>query len=601
MVHLVNLIGAVVISNALVLGQTKDNQKGSRYLCNRESAIDIIRQQIDSSKLIDDPVKRIAVLMRAADTIWPYKEESARAAFSEAFELAEADFKEKGDKPRKEGRALTVETPDQRYVVIRAVAKRDAVWAQKLTNKMLEQEKREADGNLSRDSERDVRTPAKLLDSAGSLVSSDPKAAMIFAKVSLRYPASFQLPRFLYRLAETDQAAADQFYQEALTVYRDQPLSELLYLSPYPFGNRQAAGDMPINAIYPVPPNFKPNKFLEGLFIQTLLTRAQQAIAGKSDRTEFSGISGDGQIWLALTRLTPQIQDLGPELVATVDRVRNELFALLTQDAQQAVQLGIRNQDLPKRTIDEEIAAAEREPNSEKRDQVIVTAVLRSADTQELDKILQYAAKVSDSKLRQQVLNWIYFGRAQKLIKDKQFGEAKALAARVEELDQRAFLYAEIATQSLNRIEIQSQAREMLDEILTVAEKAPNTIVTARTLLTMAYLYTKIDLGRSFAVMGDAINSINRLDNPDFSQQFLFRKIEATNFARYASFQTPGLSPENVFRDLGKLDFDTATLQASSLLDKSLRAFAMIAVADVCLQNMGREQKKDNVKRRTSL
>jgi len=109
---------------------------------------------------------------------------------------------------------------------------------------------------------------------------------------------------------------------------------------------------------------------------------------------------------------------------------------------------------------------------------------------EELDRILEFAAKVSDSKLRQQVLNWIYFGRAQKLMKDKQFGEAKALAARVEELDQRAFLYAEIATQSLKQIETQSQAREMLDEILGVTEKAPNTIVTARTLLTVTYLYT---------------------------------------------------------------------------------------------------------------
>jgi hypothetical protein len=585
-----------------VLAQTKNTAKGSRYLCNRESAIDIIRQQLDSSKLIDDSVKRIAVLIRAADTIWPYKEESGRAALSEAFDLAEVNFKEKGDKPRREGLALSIETPDQRYVVIRAVAKRDAAWAKKMTDKMLEQEKREAEGNISRDSEGDAQTAAKLLASADSLLSSAPNAALTFARLSLRYPAGFQLPRFLYRLAETDQAAADQFYQEALTVYRDQPLSELLYLSPYPFGNRQAAGDMPVSASYPVPPTFKPNKLLEGLFIQTVLTRAQQAIAGKSDRTGFSGISDDGQIWLALTRLTPQIErDLGPELAATVDRVRNELFAVLTQDAQQAVTLSTSNQDPPKRAIDEEIATAEREPNSDKRDQLIATAVLRSADTQKLDKVLEYAEKISNSKLRQQVMNWIYFGRAQKLIKDKQFGEAKALATEVEELDQRAFLYAEIATQSLNRIETQSQAREMLDEILDVAEKAPNTIVTARTLLTVTYLYTKIDLGRSIAVMGDAIKSINRLDNPDFSQQFLFRKIEATNFARYASFQTPGLSPENVFRDLGKLDFDSAMLQASSLLDKSLRAFAMIAAADVCLQNTGREQKKDNVKKRTSL
>ena len=165
-------------------------------------------------------------------------------------------------------------------------------------------------------------------------------------------------------MAETDQATADQFYQEALSVYRDQPLVQFLYLSPYPFGNRQAAADMPVNGFYSVPPAFKPNSLVQRLFIQTLLMRAQQAIAGKSDKTGFSGISDDGQIWLALTRLAPQLQGLGSEVVTSVDHARNEVFALLTQDAQQAVTLGISNQDPPKKTIDEQLEAAEREKNS---------------------------------------------------------------------------------------------------------------------------------------------------------------------------------------------------------------------------------------------
>src|ERR1044072_996642 len=120
LVILLTLNVIIVISNCSVQAQIKDSGKPSRTLCSRENVLDIVRQQIDSSKLIDDTVKRIAVLLRAADVIWPYKEDSGRAAFSDAFDLAVMNFKEKGDNPRKEGLALLIETPDQRYVVLRA-------------------------------------------------------------------------------------------------------------------------------------------------------------------------------------------------------------------------------------------------------------------------------------------------------------------------------------------------------------------------------------------------------------------------------------------------------------------------------------------------
>ena len=67
-------------------------------------------------------------------------------------------------------------------------------------------------------------------------------------------------------------------------------------------------------------------------------------------------------------------------------------------------------------------------------------------------------------------------------------------------MDQRAYLYSEIAKESLERIENQNQARELLDGIVTTASKGPNTIVTARTLLATAYLYLKIDPNRSISI-----------------------------------------------------------------------------------------------------
>src|SRR5450432_1776973 len=126
-------------------GQTKTKEPFAiSSSCKREPALDIIQQQIDATRTFDDAVERIAVLLRAADLLWPHQQDKARSAFSEAFDLATVNFKEKGDKDREEGVGLTSETPYQRYKVISAIAGRDYPWAKKLTDQVLKQDADEA-------------------------------------------------------------------------------------------------------------------------------------------------------------------------------------------------------------------------------------------------------------------------------------------------------------------------------------------------------------------------------------------------------------------------------------------------------------------------
>lgn len=301
---------------------------------------------------------------------------------------------------------------------------------------------------------------------------------------------------------------------------------------------------------------------------------------------------------MALTRLDPQVQQLGPDLADAAERSRREIFVQLTQDSQKAVNLGVSNQEPAHKTLGEQVEAAERELSSDRRDQLLVSAILRVFDTENVDGVITAAEKITDPTLRQQLLNWIYFNRTRRLIKDKRIDEARRWAVRVEELDQRAYLYTEIAMASLRAVETQSQAREVLEEILSVASKAPSTIVTARTLLAVAYLYIEIDLSRSIGVLGEAVKCINRLAGPDFSRPSLVRRIEGKNFARYATFEMPGLSLENVFRELGKADLDDALYQANNLSDKSLRAHASLALADICLQRAPAPIRNDKPKKK---
>ena len=589
------LCSSAVAPAKCAFAQVRDARGGATPSCSRDAALALVEQQVEESKLIDDQVKHISILIRAADLLWVYRQEPARAVFNEAFELAATNFKENGDEPKRDGLALLVATPDQRYVVINAIARRDPSWAKKLTEQLLKQESEDAEAANTQNQQRDLRTAAKLLDLAASLLNSDAEAAIAYARLSLRYPAGVQLAKFLYRFAEVNQPAADQFYREALAAYSTRPLSEFLYLSPYPFGNASTAGDMPVTARYAVPAAFAPNGSLQRAFLRVLLARARRAVEGQSNEESFSGISGNGQLWMALMRLEPQVQHSLPDLAETVQQTRAGLFALLTQDSQRDVTNGVGNQDAVDAvtvSFEEQVGAASKERNSDRRDQIIASAVLRAQEAEELEPLLAAAEKISDTEVRRQVRNWVYFTRAQGAVKEKRLEDARALAFKIEELDQRTYLYAEIAKEMLGRGESQAQIKELLDEVLAVAEKAPDTAVKARSLLAVAYLYARIDPARSISVLGNAVALINRIDATEFSRQSLVRRIEGKNFARYATFQTPDFNPDAVFRELGKNDFDTAVSQANNIADKSLRANTLLALADTCLRD-ARERVRD--------
>jgi hypothetical protein len=570
----------------IIFGQEKGQPLPARSSsCSRDGALEIIQQQIALSRTIDNSVPRITVLIRAADLLWPFQQPKSRAAFSEAFDLAVQNYKEKGDADTNDGKLL-IRTPDQRYTVIGAIAKRDHAWAKKLTEQMLKEEQQEAADKPNKDNQRDIKTAERMLSMAASLLSSDEAAAISFARDSLRYPATFYLSSFFYQLAALDRPAADQFYQQALGAYAGAPMERFLYLSSYPFGNDREAGNMPGTMVYQVPNGFVPNPNLQRTFVQTILRRAQEFLANPSDPVPGSRLPEPDQMLLALTRLGKQIQQSLPDLASAVETAKGNLSAQLSPGSQRSVNESANFDKPPQTTFDERVEAALKNPDVDRRDQQLTFAITGGAKEEDLDHVLSAVDKISDSNIRQPLLNWFYFDRAQRLIKDQKLEEARRLAARVEELDQRAWLYSRIAEESLKQNADQSQARAVLDEVVDAAAKAPNTPVTARALLGVAYLYTKIDMSRAIAVMAEAVRRINQIEQPDFSRQFVVRKIEGKTFGTYASFVTPGFTPESAFRDIGKVDFDGMLNQAANFSDKPLRALTTLAVVEQCLKDL---------------
>ena len=569
-------------------------------LCTRDNALEMIRQQVELSKNFN-PTQRFTTLIRAADLLWPYQQDKARAAFTDAFDLAIET--EKDAAKRSQSLIVRMQVQDQRYVVIRAVAKRDSVWAKELIQQLVKLDT-DAEMTPNRDSLNNALTAARLMQSAKQMVATDSNAALELAKASLNYPASFMLTHFLYDLAGINQQAADQFYAQALAAYADKPMREFLYLQAYPFAWRETFNTPSFIFHDNIPANFVPNRSLQRRFMQVFLRRAQQTLETPLDQKDSywdpSGamIPGTVSILRGLMRLEPQVReslpDLLPELTMTREKI---LVSLSVEDQKLFLQPGREASIAPNKTFDEEIEVAQKESDVYERDQLIATEVLGSGK-EVLANVIQAIDKISDSTLRADLLQWLYFQRATRAVENKQFDEAERLTSKVEGQEQRAFLHAQIAKGLLNRDA--THAREMLDEAITEAQKAGATVFAARTLLTAANLYSKIELSRSIEVLADAVQCINRIESPDFVSDDQTMKKSPERKRRggkyggeYAlRFYMPGLDPETAFREMAKIDFNTSLVQSSSLKDKFQRAMSTLALAEVCLQQAPKTKKK---------
>lgn len=572
-------------------------------LCSRENAVEMLQQQIDVSKTFDDSPRRISVLIRTAELLWPYQQDKARTIFNEAFELASEN--EKANREKDEQFIIRrMQMTDQRFAVIRAVTAKDPAWAKELTRQLLKQSE---DGEVSttRSSFEKLLTGTRLLDSAHKLVATDINAALDLARASLNYPASFMITRFLYRLSEVNQQAADQFYAQALAVYADRPMREFLYLQAYPFAWTETM-NTPVFAFHEVPAKFVTNPSLQRQFMQIFLRRAREALEIPLDEGDTyrnpDGLVMSGKVNLlqGLVKLEPQISSSLPDLSPAVAQARENLLVTLPADTQKLLlQPGREITTPPEQTFDEQVNAALKVSDVNERDSRIANAVSSGAANKEtLAAVIQAIEKISESDIRAHFLELLYFQRAGDAVKEKRFAEAEKLTSKVEGPAQRAYLKVEIAKALLNRSD--SHAQEVLDDAITEAKKAGPTIFAARVLLTASSLYAKIDLNQSISVLADAIECINNIESPDFFAddqsliKTLTRKGRGGRYAGsyFARFYMPGLDPESAFREIAKLDFDTALSQSSGLTDKFQRAMSTLGLADVCLQQVQQEQKQ---------
>jgi hypothetical protein len=582
-------------------------QQAAKPACDEERAVLLAEKQVEEVSMLDQPQKQIAVMIRAADVLWQVQPSTARKIFTDAFDLAEKVFKEQGDDSKREGR-LIVMTPDQRFIVMRAIAKRDGAWAKQLAIRVTEETKKQAEQTANEaktqtDFKQSVQD--KILALAVTTAPLDKATAASLIRSTFIYPISSSLPNALFILGDVSQPEADQLYQEAVRTYANAPVNEMLYLAAYPFVRDRIIGaEMYMNG-WAMPKNVQPTPALQQQFIEALLRRGE--IILKTPEQQIGGVyklPEASQLVIAFTQLESIAAQSQPTYVNRIIEMRSYLQGSLNNDTRQALDGVLKQQgemDLRMSGKGNAFATyseqAERESNPEKREQAWAFAVLNASDEINIDDLISVARKIDDEKLRNQLFTFIYFKRTQKAIKDGQFFEASQLAKKIEQLDFRAYLSYEMAAAALKKEDEKGRTREILEDVLELAYKAPSTNEKARTLLGVVYLYAKLDKIRAFEVMTEAVKTINGLSNPNFSGTIM-QKIEGKQFSSFHGYNVEGFNLETVFRLLAPMDFDGALYRARSLEDKSQRGLAVLALAASCLEELDRIKKQDIEKKK---
>lgn len=583
--------------------------------CGVERALQLIRQQASEAKAFANGAKRVAVLARVADLLWPFDEAQAREVFAGAFEVASSHYREHGPEftVRKASRGdarlpgITYGLLDPRLTVIRALARHDPVWARKLSERAAD-ETRERASAVGAKSGREGSAADRLIMMARSLQSSDLGLAVSVARASLRYPASRSLSDFIYDAARSDRAAADEVYVDALRAYTDAAdLTSLLQLSGYPFGLSQNLGlRHGYNAAGVPPRDFAPSADWQRRFVGAFLRvagRKLEAAAGQPPPMADSYQQPPSDAELIYGTLVSLENIYGPSdrnFAALAAPLKQMAGGTLSGNGLRRAEDGARRAPEteppppdPSSVLDNVLANAERFKDMDAHDRMIVTGLFSRFGSESMERLEAAADKLKDAEVRRQFLEAANFDKSLKASREGRPDEAARFAEKVGSLEQRAALACELAEAELKQSGAGSLALAVADAAYKSAQGAPESDEKARALVALTRVYWRLDPSRVAAVLAEAVAAVNRVPDMDSMRPFITRAIDGRKFNFYSSYPSPVFNLEAVLRDVSEGDFDAAFAAAGGLDDKHLRALAVIALASKCLADAPKPERRE--------
>lgn len=550
-------------------------------VCNREFARSMAEQMTSESQIFTESDQRIKILLRTAEFLWEFAPEDSRLNFQKAFDLARERFKEKGIEKVQRGNAtanVSVLKPDLRSEVIRAMAKREANLAKKMSETLL----KDNEELSNKRNEFGENAEAQILQSlAVDLAKSNPEAALNFARRAIPTATSQSWTFTLYQIARENMPLSDQLYGEVLAASTNKSAQELLMFSLYPFASNRPLGVGKFMMSANVPPNLVPNQNLQHQFLQVFINRA--ASFETEEKPEKSWHLPDTvYAFSGLNDAEPIVRERFPDLLERLQTARVRVQTLMSEESQKTLQTREERNKKSQATFAEKLKQLEEsDANGKLKDYDIVNLILYTEKEDDLKQLESWLIKFTQT-VRESAVNLFWFKRAKTAVKEKRLDDAQKFADKVPEIEHRAVLYFDIAEAKLIETKDKFQAAQILSEVVKVASKAEDSVEKAQAQLGTAFLFTKLDRFRALELAGDAVKTANKLENPDLFTSSVSQQIIGKDFAIMSVYDTPGFDLEKTFGKIAEKDLDNILSISRNFTDRYIRTVAVLAVVKNC-------------------
>ena len=578
---------ALILASGISFGQIANTESP---VCNAKFAQLLVEQQVGESKSVVEAPKRLKILLRSADFLWNLDQPTARSYFTEAFKTATDNFVEKGFEIKrineKDASFFSI-LPDLRMDVVKAISKRDPQWAKRLTEQILaEYDKAAAD----RDFNNKTREPGDLLSLADANVRSNPEFARYIYRRVMRYPLFTDWFFSFYSAAGKDQGFAESIYSEALQNFRQETPRKLLFLSAFPFGNERIFGADKFTLGTTLPAHLASNAALQRQFLDVFFRRIAVFAASTDDInrvTEKNYQPEPVYMVSALNDIEPIVIERFPDLLQRFSVAKAQANSLLTDESRAYLADRDKWNTGLSLSFEDRIKMLEKADGEGKlKDYEIIRLIIGDERTEDqFVQIEPWLEKIKDESVKRETINYFWFLRSKLAIKEKRLDDANKYAAKVPEIEHRAILKFDIASEQLKNDNDAANVFETLNEVSKFARRADNSVAKAQILLALANLYERVNHSVALDELGEAVRVINQLDNPDIFGTSVLRQINGKGFSFFAVLDTPGYNLETTFSGISKKDFELSLANAKALDDKYFRTLAMIAVANNCVTN----------------
>ncbi len=559
-------------------------------VCNAQFAQLLVQQQVMESKPVAEPVKRIKILLRSADFLWKLDQPTARSYFSEAWKMADDRFKETGfekKEPGEKNKGFVTVLPDQRMEVIRAIAKRDSVWAKKLSEQMLFDYEKTKDGRDSFDETREIDG---LLFLAQQSVKTDPELTRSLVRRLMRYPLYNNWFFLFYGIAKENPSLADALYTEALQNYRNETPRRLLFLSAYPFANERVFGIDKYQIGTSLPTNPIANQALQRQFLTVFFNRIAVFSTSEADinRPPDQYYQPEPLYMVsALREIEPIILERFPDLLQRFSTAKGQAASLMSAEMQKSLAEKDKQSGPLGQRFEDRLAAIEKADEEGKlTDSMIVNLLTWGQPTEEqFIQILPWLDKITEENPRRETIAYFWFLRAKLAIKEQRYDDAEKYTAKVPEPEHRAILMFDVAAIQAKSESDMPNLFETLNRLSKITRSSDNSVSKAQILLGLANMYERVNHSVALDELGESIRVTNSLKNPDIFTTTIRRQIIGKGYGFYAVINTPGYDLEKTFEELSKKDFEMSLANAKALDDRYFRTLAVIAVAGNCAKN----------------